>query len=442
MPLSCGSNPIQMGDRSLVLHVTRVQRRGWLEHEDMDLLLGHGSVFNATGNNQDLALFKPNMAIPELHAETALHDQERFVLVVVLVPDELPQEFGQFDLLAVQFANDPRAPMIAEEGQLFSQVDFFHSFPRNPSSALCVSCGQFSLSFRCVLPPRFLRFTLHETNGGDEGVKQAWIMTLSGDVAQVIVHRIRVTSRQFGGRGDPQLAQISGDGGANVRDAFETGKILTLLFHDSPPSCVMSGIPDKSTFASLYSGQPPWDIGKSQQPFIDVADRITGSILDAGCGTGDTALFLADRGNKVTGIDFLEEPIKRANRKAAERTSSATFLVKDAMTLKVWTERFDNVIDSGLFHVFSDEDRKRYVEGLATVLKPGGRLFLMCFSDEEPGTQGPRRISRKEIEVAFAEDWVIESMMPIRFEVRPDLKDITFSDGGPKAWFVAVRRKS
>jgi cyclopropane fatty-acyl-phospholipid synthase-like methyltransferase len=59
---------------------------------------------------------------------------------------------------------------------------------------------------------------------------------------------------------------------------------------------------------------------------------------------------------------------------------------QDATTLKDWSERFDNVIDSGLFHVFSDEDRKKYVEGLATVLKTGGRVFLMCFSNEEPGT--------------------------------------------------------
>jgi hypothetical protein len=42
---------------------------------------------------------------------------------------------------------------------------------------------------------------------------------------------------------------------------------------------------------TMYAGQAPWDIGKPQKPFIDVADRIAGSILDAGCGTGDTALF-------------------------------------------------------------------------------------------------------------------------------------------------------
>jgi len=157
----------------------------------------------------------------------------------------------------------------------------------------------------------------------------------------------------------------------------------------------MSNVPDRSTFETAYTGQAPWDIGRPQQAFLDMADRITGSVLDAGCGTGDNALFFAGRGHKVTGIDFLEEPIRRARRKATERGLTATFLVMDALALKDLPEVFDSVIDSGLFHVYSDEDRQRYVEGLVTVLKPGGRLFLLCFSDEEPGTQGPRRVSRK-----------------------------------------------
>jgi cyclopropane fatty-acyl-phospholipid synthase-like methyltransferase len=202
----------------------------------------------------------------------------------------------------------------------------------------------------------------------------------------------------------------------------------------------MTAVPDRSTFESAYAGQAPWDIGKPQKVFVDVADQVTGSVLDAGCGTGDTALFFGGRGCQVTGIDFIEEPIRRAQRKAAERGVQVTFLVKDALALKDWSERFDNVIDSGLFHVFSDEDRRRYVEGMATVLKPGGRLFLACFNDEEPGTQGPRRVSKKELQDAFAEGWVIESIEPARFEVHPDLKDLTFSEGGPKAWFVVARR--
>jgi len=197
---------------------------------------------------------------------------------------------------------------------------------------------------------------------------------------------------------------------------------------------------DRTTFESIYSGQPPWEIGRPQKAFLDVAEQITGSLLDAGCGTGDNALFFASRGITVTGIDFLAEPIKLAKRKATERGVTATFLVKDALTLKAWSERFDSAIDSGLFHVFSDDDRRRYVCGLATVVKPGGRLFLLCFSDAEPGEQGPRRVSRKEIEDAFAEGWVVERIEATRFEVRADLKDFSFSEGGPKAWFVVVRR--
>ncbi|APW59493.1 class I SAM-dependent methyltransferase [Paludisphaera borealis] len=197
-------------------------------------------------------------------------------------------------------------------------------------------------------------------------------------------------------------------------------------------------VPDRAVFEAAYAGKAPWDVDGPQKAFVDVADQITGAVLDAGCGTGENALFFAGRGCKVTGIDFLAEPIERARRKAADRGLKATFLVMDALALKDVPEVFDAAIDSGLFHVFNDEDRRRYVEGLASVLKPGGRLFLLCFSDEEPGTQGPRRVSRREIEDAFAEGWTIERIEPSRFEVRSEEEPFRFSPGGPKAWFVTV----
>src|SRR6185369_3384682 len=151
---------------------------------------------------------------------------------------------------------------------------------------------------------------------------------------------------------------------------------------------------DRGIFPVAYAGQPPpWDVDHAQRALVEVAHRIAGSVLDAGCGTGENALFLASQGRRVTGIDFLEAPLHRAKQKATERGLSATFLVKDALTLVDWAERFDGVVDSGLFHVFDDADRARYVAGLATVLSPGGRLFLLCFSDEQFGTQGPRRVS-------------------------------------------------
>jgi SAM-dependent methyltransferase len=119
----------------------------------------------------------------------------------------------------------------------------------------------------------------------------------------------------------------------------------------------------RASFENFYAGKAPWDIGKPQGPFVAAADRVTSPVLDAGCGTGEHALFFAARGHDVTGIDFVAEAIGRAGRKAAERGLPVRFVDKDATTLGGWGDRFASVIDCGLFHVFSDDDRRRYVEG-------------------------------------------------------------------------------
>jgi cyclopropane fatty-acyl-phospholipid synthase-like methyltransferase len=198
---------------------------------------------------------------------------------------------------------------------------------------------------------------------------------------------------------------------------------------------------DRTSFENLYAGQPRWEIGRPQQAIVDAADQITGSILDVGCGSGENALYFAARGGHVTGIDFLAEPIAIARQKAAERGLAATFLVHDALSLDQLAQTFDNAIDSGLFHVFSDADRARYVAGLAKLLKPGGRLFLLCFSDQEPGDTGPRRITRSELDAAFSEAWAIESVRPSQYEVRSDTSDAVAGADGPKAWFMIARRR-
>jgi cyclopropane fatty-acyl-phospholipid synthase-like methyltransferase len=179
---------------------------------------------------------------------------------------------------------------------------------------------------------------------------------------------------------------------------------------------------------------------RPQSPIAASADLVKSPLLDSGCGTGDTAIFFAAKGHRVTGIDFLEEPIRRARLKASQHGQSIEFLIKDALTLDHWDQRFNTIIDSGLFHVFSDENRLRYVNGLAHVLNPNGVLLLLCFSDAEPPGNGPRRISRDELHAAFATGWQIESIQPTRLELNPLAPDLNFSPGGPKAWFAIIRR--
>jgi cyclopropane fatty-acyl-phospholipid synthase-like methyltransferase len=204
---------------------------------------------------------------------------------------------------------------------------------------------------------------------------------------------------------------------------------------------VVNNSVDRATFENFYAGPAPWDVGKPQPAFTAVANQVTGPILDAGCGTGEHALFFAAQGHRVLGIDFVDEAIRRARAKAADRGLAVEFLVKDATALAGWGKRFASVIDSGLFHVFSDDDRRRYVRGLAQVVERGGRLFLMCFSDEEPGHEGPRRVSRQDLYDAFADGWEVESVQPVQIEVNPKFTEVEFSEGGPKAWFAVVRRQ-
>ena len=199
--------------------------------------------------------------------------------------------------------------------------------------------------------------------------------------------------------------------------------------------------PSADQFRQAYSQQPPWEIGHLQPALAAVADQIQGSVLDAGCGTGDCALFFAARGQVVYGVDFVPEVIAQAKAKAAAQGLDVCFLAMDALALGQIPQQFDNVIDSGLFHVLSDSDRASYVAALATVLRPGGHLWLLCFSEQEPPGAGPRRMARREIEAAFADHWQLESLEEVRMETAPHVPANMFSAGGPRAYRVVVRRK-
>lgn len=192
----------------------------------------------------------------------------------------------------------------------------------------------------------------------------------------------------------------------------------------------------EGTFQDAYVGSPPWDIGRPQGVFVrlEEAGEIRGSVLDAGCGTGENALYLASRGHEVWGIDFVASAIEQARAKAAQRGLAVTFELADALQLGNLGRTFDTVIDAGLLHVFSDADRARYIESLRVALVPGGRFHFLSFSDRTPDIIGPRRIRREEILTAFAHGWALRSLEPAHFEVKGPL--------GPsvEAWAATVEK--
>jgi SAM-dependent methyltransferase len=192
----------------------------------------------------------------------------------------------------------------------------------------------------------------------------------------------------------------------------------------------------RELFEEAYLSLPPWDIGRPQGEIIRLAEagEIRGAVLDAGCGTGENALFLAGWGYEVTGIDAAGAAIRKAKEKSRGRRVPAVFLEWDALEISGLGKRFDTVIDCGLFHVFSDEERPLYVEGLRSVLVPGGIFRMLCFSEREPGDWGPRRVTQREIREAFGRGWKVDSIREARFETN-------LGPEGCRAWLSSMTRE-
>jgi SAM-dependent methyltransferase len=188
-------------------------------------------------------------------------------------------------------------------------------------------------------------------------------------------------------------------------------------------------------FDAMYAGTPPWDIGRPQPGFIELADAgvIRGRVLDVGCGTGEHALLAAGLGLEAMGVDLAPNAIAQAQRKAADRGLACRFLVWDALELPNLGESFDTVLDCGLFHVLDDVDRAQFTESVRTALAADGRYHMLCFSDRQPGDWGPRRITRDEIRASFREGWRVDSIEDAVIET-------TLDEGAALAWRSSISR--
>ena len=158
--------------------------------------------------------------------------------------------------------------------------------------------------------------------------------------------------------------------------------------------------------------------------------------------------MLAGRGLEVVGVDVAPTALARARTKARDRgIGTAGFQQWDALDLAALIERigtFDSAIDSGVFHTFADEDRPAYVAGVASAVRSGGRLFLMCMNEHEPDWGGPRRVTQAELRDAFTMErgWSVETIADARFATNEDHPWLRLqgSAGGSHAWLATIRR--
>lgn len=168
-------------------------------------------------------------------------------------------------------------------------------------------------------------------------------------------------------------------------------------------------------FDAAYRIGAPWDIGRPQPAVLRLieASPPAGPVLDAGCGTGDNGLAIAELGIEVVGVDTSSLAVERANVKASQRGLNAHFVTLDVYELSRLGRRFRTALDCALLHVIGD--RERYVSQLATVLEDGGRVVLHEISDRADIPYP--KISEEQIRAAFPEPtWEIESLSETTLE--------------------------
>ncbi|WP_442862206.1 class I SAM-dependent methyltransferase [Antrihabitans cavernicola] len=168
---------------------------------------------------------------------------------------------------------------------------------------------------------------------------------------------------------------------------------------------------------------------------LESEGRFHGAVLDAGCGSGENALLVASRGLSVVGVDVAGTALAKAREKAADRGIDVEFVAGDAFALERLHRTFETALDSGLFHTFDSDERRRYASSLGSVIAPGGTLYLLCFADVGADI-GPHPISQDDLRAAFdaSTGWSGIEIEPERVHTR------YHGDTGAPAWLATITR--
>lgn len=148
--------------------------------------------------------------------------------------------------------------------------------------------------------------------------------------------------------------------------------------------------PPEHTVKALYNawyryGTPPWagSVRSELRRLVEGGQLSPGRACDLGCGEGDNAIFLAQHGFEVSGVDFAPAAIAKAKAKARRTGTAVNFLVDDLTDLRHLRGTFDVLIDYGTFDDLTARQRGAYLRNVVPLAGPGAK-FLMWNFEWEP----------------------------------------------------------
>jgi len=195
-------------------------------------------------------------------------------------------------------------------------------------------------------------------------------------------------------------------------------------------------MPHPSWNESYASGELPWDTGQPEPLLVEFVT--SGGIaptrtLEIGAGTGTNAIWLAERGFDVLGVDVSPLAVEQARTKMEGRDLRCRFATLDFIAAPAPDGPFHFIFDRGCFHVFDEpEERARFAAGVVAALEPSGLwLSLIGSTEGEPREVGPPRRSAREVTLA------IEPALEI-----VELRSVQFRGHDAKAWFCLSRQRT
>jgi SAM-dependent methyltransferase len=182
-------------------------------------------------------------------------------------------------------------------------------------------------------------------------------------------------------------------------------------------------------FNVMYrAGTPRWDTNVTPPELVALVERLpAGRALDLGCGTGTNAIYLAERGWDVVGVDFVGKAIAAARRKAEAAGAKIEFRQGDVTRLESIEGPFDLAVDIGCFHGVPEDRRPAYADGLRRLLRPGGTYLLYAFKPVRVFAGMTAGLTEEDVLATFADGF--ESVK------------IEQGTSPPSAWYTFVRRE-